>query len=145
MSADFESELLRHDVGAIAQAEDADRWRVQLVGPFEVWVTLAPMIAPTESFQGRFIWDRYPDAPPSLVFREPATGRIDLPRAWPTGGPFRPMTGLCVSYTKEGFGMHPEWVSDPTCRWSPAGNVMLKVIRLLQEDFDTSFAGRYPG
>jgi hypothetical protein len=51
---------------------------------------------------------------------------------------------MCVSYTAEGFAMHPEWVRDPLRRWDVRGNGLLKVIRWLQEDLDVHFAGRHP-
>ena len=141
----FEAALLQEDAAAIAQCEDGSRWTLVLPGSLEVWVTLRPGCAPAESFQARMLWNKYPDEPPSRLFRDPETGRLDFPRAWPVAGPVRPMTGLCVSYTKEGFALHPEWVSDPSCRWAPFGNVLLKVIRSLQDDLDTSYTGRFQG
>jgi hypothetical protein len=145
VSSSFEAEAFRDDFDAIAQCEDASRWSLVLAGPLEVWATLAPATATNELFQARLEWARYPDEPPSVLFRDPDTGRLDVPNAWPTGGPVRPMTGLCVSYTREGFALHPEWRNDPTCRWSSVGNVLLKVIRNLQSDLDSSYSGRFRG
>jgi hypothetical protein len=141
----FEAALIQDDAAAVAQCEDGGRWTLVLAGPLDVWVTLRPSTAPAESFQARLLWTKYPDDPPSLLFRDPDTGRLDVPGAWPVAGPVRPMIGLCVSYTKEGFALHPEWAGDPTCRWAPFGNVLLKVIRSLQEDLDTSYTGRFQG
>lgn len=137
LRADFDALLLRID------REPADTWSAELAGPLEVFVTFVPGQHSTENFYARLAWDRYPDHPPSVLFRDPDTGRLDVPQAWPTGGPFRPMTGLCVNYTREGFGMHPEWVSDARFRWRTDGNVLLKVIRLMQDSFDHEYAGRH--
>lgn len=139
MREDFaEVEALREggDLG------EADRWSASLVSSLEVRGVFSPASHPAEQFHARILWDRYPDLPPSVVFVDPASGRSDVPNAWPTGGPFRPVTGLCVNYTKEGFAMHPEWVNDPALRWRTDGNALLKVLRLLQDDFDLGYAGR---
>jgi hypothetical protein len=128
---------------AIDDREPADTWSAALVGPLEVWATFTPAQYATERFQARLAWDRYPDQPPSVLFRDPTSGRLDVPSAWPLGGPFRPMIGLCVNYTREGFALHPEWVNDPKLRWRADGNVLLKVIRMMQDSFDTEYAGRH--
>jgi len=123
--------------------DGADRWSASLVSTLEVRVELAPAFHPDHVFHARLVWDRYPDSPPSLVFFDPQSGSKDEPRAWPTGGPFRPVTGLCVNYTREGFAMHPEWVNDARLRWQTGGNVLLKVLRFLQDDLDTGYSGRH--
>jgi hypothetical protein len=142
----FDVLALRADFDGLPAGDDrepADTWSAALVGSLEVWVTFTPAQHPKERLFARLVWDRYPDHAPSVLFRDPETGRLDVPRAWPTGGPFRPMQGLCVNYTREGFGLHPEWVSDPRLRWRTDGNALLKVIRLMQDSFDTEYAGRY--
>jgi hypothetical protein len=100
--------------------------------------------APEESFQARLLWDVYPDNAPSLKFRDPATGRLDLPAAWPILPGCRPTSlDACVNYCSEGFALHPEWRTDPRFRWNPKGNALLYVLRILQDQFDHSFGGRY--
>lgn len=145
----FSELTLQEDVEAIETLrqnegrDEVDRWSASLVSTLEVSVKLSPASHPDELFYSRLIWGQYPDAPPSLVFFDPVSGRTDVARAWPTGGPFRPVTGLCVNYTREGFAMHPEWVNDPKLRWQTSGNVLLKVLRLLQDDLDIGYSGRH--
>lgn len=142
----FDELALKADFDALPTGDDrdeADRWSASLVAPLEIRVTLSPVTHPSELFVARLLWSRYPDAAPSLVFVDPATGRTDVPSAWPTGGPFRPVIGLCCNYTSEGFGLHPEWVKDARLRWRTDGNVLLKVIRFLQDDLDISYSGRH--
>ena len=146
MSSSYHAVALKHDFDQLAgdfERDAADRWSAVLAGVLEVLVDMSPVSAPTEIFRACLLWDVYPDAPPSVLFRDTATGRTDNPNSWPTGGPFRPTSGLCVNYTREGFTMHPEWIGDPRLRWrGDDGNVLLKVIRLLQEDLDTFYGGR---
>lgn len=142
----FDTLALRADfdrLPVVTDREPADTWSAELVRALEVWVTFTPSNHTTERFCARLAWDRFPDHAPSVLFRDPATGRLDVPDAWPTGGPFRPMAGLCVNYTREGFAMHPEWVSDARLRWRTDGNVLQKVIRLMQDSFDHEYAGRH--
>jgi len=144
----FDELALKADFDALPSDGDrspGDRWSARLVGPREVHVDLVPVTQQGELFRARLFWDQYPDAAPSIVFCDVASGRSDVPRAWPTGGPFRPMTGLCVNYTREGFALHPEWVRDPRLRWRTDGNVLLKVVRLLQDDLDNYYSGRHTG
>jgi hypothetical protein len=136
LRADFEG------LPASGDREPADTWSAVLVDPLEVWVTFTPTHHPTEHFQARLAWDRYPDRAPSVLFRDPTSGRLDVPNAWPLGGPFRPMVGLCVNYTREGFALHPEWATDPRLRWRSDGNALLKVIRMMQDSFDTEYTGK---
>jgi hypothetical protein len=99
-----------------------------------------------EVFQARLLWTEYPGQPPSLKFRDPATGRLDLPTAWPIVRGFRPASlDACVSWCAEGFNLHPEWRTDPKLRWVPHGNVLLKVLRILQGELDEFFQGRHRG
>lgn len=142
----FDTLALREDFDGLPAGDDrepADTWSAVLVGPLEVWVTFTPVRHPAERFQARLAWDRYPDNAPSVLFRDQTSGRLDVPNAWPLGGPFRPMVGLCVNYTREGFGLHPEWVNDARLRWRNNGNVLLKVIRMMQDSFDNEYAGRH--
>jgi len=148
VSGSFDELAFRADFDDLpvgAERESTELWRATLTGPLEVTVVLAPVTHPTEEFHARLRWQRYPIRPPSILFLDPATGRTDVPRAWPTGGPFRPMSGLCCNYTEEGYASHPEYATDPRLRWTGAGNALLDAIRRLQLDFDVTYAGRHPG
>ncbi len=124
---------------------EAKRWKLERSGPLEVWVTMCTVRVGKEKFQARLFWTEYPGQPPSLKFRDPATGRLDLPEAWPKVRGFRPPSlDACVSWTLEGFNLHPEWRSDPRYRWDPRGNRLLFVIRTLQSELDDHFEGRHP-
>jgi hypothetical protein len=135
---------LRGDFEEAAGVSDAARWKLEMPGPLEVLVTLSSRTAPDEMFQARLLWTKYPDDPPSLKFREPATARLDLPQAWPIIRGFRPGSlDACVSWCIEGFNLHPEWRTDPRYRWNPSGNPLLRVLRQLQEEFDDYYQGRF--
>lgn len=140
------SELnLQEDFEQALATLDASRWEVEKAGPLEVWVTLSPVGAPDERFQARLLWDAYPGEAPSLKFRDPGTGRLDLPGAWPRARGFRPGNlDACTNWCKEGLSLHPEWRTDSRYRWDPRGNVLLKVLRTLQEELDYTFGGRGP-
>src|SRR5262245_59939816 len=99
---------------------------------------------PDEEFEARLLWNSYPLEPPSLKFRDPETGRMDLPTAWPKVRGFRPQSlDACVNWCKEGFQLHLEWTQDPRVRWPIHGNQLLRVLRILQEELDEYFEGRY--
>src|SRR5947209_1627961 len=117
---------LRDDFEEVLAVQDASRWTLEQPGPLEVWVKLFPVSYPSEVFQARLLWRLYPDEPPSLKFRDPSTGRLDLPGAWPQGQGLRPGSlDTCVNWTLEGLNLHPEWKTDPRYRWDSHGNVLL--------------------
>lgn len=122
---------------------DAARWALEKPRDMEVWVTMSPAGHLQENFQARLLWSRYPDEPPSLKFRDPATGRLDLSWAWPQVRGFRPGSlDACVNWTLEGMNLHAEWRNDARYRWDPRLNPLLKVLRRLQEELDEYFQGR---
>ncbi len=144
MSADLSELNLNDDFEKALTGPEASRWKSEKVGALEVLATLSPVGQPEETFQARLLWNRYPDDPPSLKFRDPATGRLDLPSAWPKVRGFRPNSlDACVSWCSEGMNLHPEWRNDPRFRWDARGNVLLKILRILQEELDEHFQGRY--
>ena len=137
---------LEEDYQKVLTCEDAARWRLEKAGALEVFATMSPASCPSESFQARLLWSLYPDQPASLKFRDPATGRLDLPSAWPQVRGFRPNSlDACVSWCLEGFNAHPEWRNDPKVRWDPRGNALLRVLRILQWELDDHFQGRFRG
>lgn len=145
MGADLSALNLSDDLAEVRTTEDAARWEITLPNPLEVLVTLSPASAPGESFQARLLWSAYPTEPPSLKFRDPATGALDRPQAWPKVRGFRPASlDACVNFCAEGFALHPEWRTDPRYRWETRGNVLLKVLRTLQDELDHHFSGRHP-
>lgn len=145
MSDDLSEFNLQDDFEEVLGTDDASRWELAKPEPLDVRATMSPQAAPDESFQVRLVWVRYPEDPPSLKFRDPATGRLDLPHAWPQAPGLRPSSlDACVNWTAEGMALHPEWRTDPRFRWDPRGNVLLKVLRTLQELLDEHFGGRHP-
>lgn len=135
---------LQEDFEKVLSCEDSSRWKLEKPGPLEVWASLYPVSNPTEVFQARLLWRVYPDEAPSMKFRDPATGRLDMPSAWPVVRGFRPTNlDACVNWCIEGLNLHPEWKNDPKFRWDPRGNVLLKVLRYLQDELDNYFQGRY--
>lgn len=144
MSDEFSKMNLRDDFEEASAVPDASRWELKLAGDVEVFATMAPASAPNERFQARLLWNKYPDEAPSLKFRDPATGRLDIPQAWPLVRGFRPQSlDACVNWCIEGFGLHPEWRTDPRWKWNSSGNPLLWVLRQLQEELDQFYQGRY--
>lgn len=136
---------LQADFEEASATPDAARWTLEKPTALEVLATVHPLSMPKESFQARLLWTGYPDLAPSLKFRDPATGRLDLPSAWPQVRGFRPTSlDACVNWCLEGFAVHPEWRTDPRFRWLTDGNVLLKVLRILQSELDETFGGRHP-
>lgn len=145
MNPELSALNLHEDYEKVLSLPEAERWLLKKPEPLEVWATLSPVSASDEKFQARLLWRDYPGEPPSLKFRDPETGRLDLSRAWPNIRGFRPTSfDACVNYCSEGFGLHPEWRTDPRYRWNPTGNVLLKMLRILQDEFDDHFQGRHP-
>jgi hypothetical protein len=143
--ADAFSELsFKEDLDEVLSLPECSRWKIEHVGPLEVYVDMSPANVPSEVFQARLFWDAYPTDPPSLKFRDPATGRLDLPSAWPEIRGFRPTSlDACVNWCSEGFAAHPEWKTDADKKWNPQGNPLLRVLRLLQREFDEYFVKRF--
>src|SRR5690242_21034101 len=99
MSQELSSLNLQDDFEKVLACEDAARWNLEKAGPLEVFVSLSSAGQPGEIFQARLLWTVYPGQPPSLKFRDPATGRLDLPTAWPQVRGFRPTSlDACVSW-----------------------------------------------
>lgn len=145
MSRELSILNLGDDFDEVVTCSDAARWCLEQAGVLEVFATMSSAGAPQEVFQARLLWaDDYPGQPPSLKFRDSATGRLDLPTAWPIVRGFRPTSlDACVNWCAEGFSLHPEWKNDPKRRWDPRGNVLLKVLRILQGELDENFKGRF--
>jgi len=145
VTAELSALNLEDDYERVLTLPEAKRWVLEKPASLEIWATLAPTSAPADKFQARLLWSQYPGEAPSLKFRDPATGRLDVTSAWPKIRGFRPTSlDACVNYCSEGFGLHPEWRTDPRLRWSPQGNVLLKVLRILQDEFDNYYVGRHP-
>jgi len=144
VSDDLSALNLEDDFEKVLTSEDAARWVLKKAGPLEIWASMSPVSATQEVFQARLLWDIYPGQASSLKFRDPVTGRLDMPTAWPLVRGFRPQSlDACVNWCLEGFGLHPEWKTDPQYAWDPRGNVFLKVLRILQDELDHHFQGRY--
>lgn len=144
MSQELSALNLDDDFQETLTCADAKRWRLEKAGPLEVFVTLSSAGQAEEVFQARLLWGEYPDQPPSLKFRDLATGHLDRPTTWPRVRGFRPTSlDACVNWCAEGFTVHPEWRNDPKLRWDPRGNVLLKVLRILQDELDNHFEGRF--
>lgn len=139
------SELnLQQDLQEALQAEEAERWKIEYPGGLEIYASLSPNSAPREVFQARLKWTVYPAEPPSLKFRDPTTGRLDLTTAWPVVRGFRPQSlDACTNYCLEGFNLHPEWRNDPNLKWNGNGNSLLRVLRILQNELDLYFIKRF--
>lgn len=132
------------DLKAASEASDAARWRFERRADLEVWITVSPAGHDADLYIARLFWLNYPgDKPPSVKFVDPETGRLDMAKAWPMANGFRPASyDICANWTAEGFAVHPEWASTEN-RWNAAGNNILKVTRILQQELDNSYTGRF--
>ncbi len=131
------------DLAAVLASTAARRWTIEKAGPLGVHVTLSPELAPKEMFQARLVWSTYPGGLPSLKFRDPATGRLDLASAWPRVRGFRPQSfDACVNWCAEGVALHPEWKTDPKWRHDSTGNPLLRTLATLQGEMDIHYEGR---
>ena len=144
MSDEFSALNLKDDFEEASGVSDASRWKLQMPAALEVLATVSPASAPEEKFQVRLLWTKYPDDPPSLKFRDPESGRLDSPQAWPITRGFRPQSlDACVNWCTEGFNLHPEWKTDSRWKWNPNGNPILWLLRQLQEELDDYYQGRF--
>lgn len=134
----------RDDLLEAEGAEDAARWKTERGRPQEVFVTMTSLLDPENSYQVRLAWTAYPLDAPSLKFRNPDTKSLTDASAWPLVRGYRPTSfDACVNYSAEGFAIHPEWRNDASLRWRSEGNVLLKVLRILQTELDDHYSGRY--
>jgi hypothetical protein len=144
MSDELSTLNLKDDFEEASSTNDASRWVLNMPGDLEVTAIMRPEKFPTEQFQASLRWNKYPDEPPSLKFRDPATGRIDIPQSWPIIRGFRPQSlDACVNWCLEGFALHPEWRTDPRFRWDSSHDPLLRVLRTLQDEFDDEYQGRF--
>lgn len=144
MSDELSKLNLKDDFEEVLSVFDSGQWKLEMLGDLEVLAIMHSVKAPSELFQARLLWTKYPDLPPSLKFRDPATSRLDLPQAWPIVPGFRPQSlDACVNYCAEGFALHAEWQQDPRFRWDPSNNPLLRVLRTLQEELDEHYQGRF--
>lgn len=146
MENDLSTLCLEADVAEVATSPESSRWNLKLGDQLEILVTMSPSVNLDEQFQARLWWSEYPGSPPSLKFRDPDTGSLTNPRAWPQCPGFRPSsTDTCVNWTAEGHALHPEWRHALATRWNPEGNALFRVLCILQDTLDLSFSGRYQG
>jgi hypothetical protein len=144
MSDELSNLNMKDDFEEATGVSDATRWTLEMPRDLEVLASMSPASTPSERFQARLLWTKYPDEPPSLKFCDPTTGRLDLPQAWPMARGFRPQSlDACVNWCAEGLTLHPEWKVDPRFRWNPNGNPLLWVLRQLQEELDDYYQGRF--
>jgi hypothetical protein len=134
------------DLRGVEAAEDSARWRLERGARQEVFVTVASAVDTGNTYQARLAWRGYPHDAPSVKFRNPVNGSLAEPTAWPVVRGFRPGNlDCCVNWSEEGFVAHPEWRNDPKFRWRAEGNVLLKVLRILQSEMDDHYTGRFKG
>lgn len=141
---DLQEMAFEQDLTELLETEEARQWAIKKCACLTVDVRMAPTSSPKEEFIARLAWDKYGDSPPSLKFVDPTTDGLTNPQAWPICPGFRPSSlDACVSWTKEGHGLHPEWLSAPSTKWDPNGNVLFRILNILQDTLDTGFSGRY--
>lgn len=135
--------VLAADVGGVTAAADDRGWTVVGHDGLVVVAEITSRVD-AETYRLRLSCDGYPDRAPSIKPIDPESGLSDVVRAWPACDGFRPVGDICMPITAEGFGLHPEWASDPTLRWISSGNPLLRVLEELQAQIDnpTKYRGR---
>lgn len=145
MAHDLSVLCFEADCAEIVASPESARWVLEKAEPLGILTTISPQTSPDEKFQAHLVWSDYPANPPSLRFRNPATGSLTDPHAWPQCPGFRPTSfDACVNWTAEGHALHPEWRLSAATRWDPTGNALFRVLCILQDTLDFSFSGRHP-
>lgn len=146
MVHDLSDLCLEADFAEVVASPEAERWTLKLAGRLEILATMSPRSSPNEKFQARLWWMEYPGGLPSLKFRNPATGSLADPHAWPVCPGFRPTSfDTCVNWTAEGHGLHPEWSQSAATRWNTSGNPLFRALCIVQDTLDLGFGGRFKG
>ncbi len=128
----LESELaLGEDLVEVRRAAADLGWTIVSVDGVTVVVDVCAR-TDGELYRLRLVCEGYPERAPSIHPIDPATGRSDVARAWPACDGFRPVSDLCLPLSAEGFALHPAWAADPSLRWIPTGNPLLRVLEELQ-------------
>lgn len=147
MTDPLSEQNFKDDLDEVLALPEVSRWTIEHAGPLEAWVTMSALGHEDDLYQARLLWTEYPgQEPPSLKFRDTESGSLSNPEAWPLVRGMRPASlDACANWTLEGFRLHPEWWKDSRYRWDPRGNVLLKMIRILQGEFDETYQGRFKG
>ena len=142
--AQLDLKCFEADLAEVRATEEVKRWDIkQTPDSIEITVCVSSIKELAEIYIARLRWDRYPANPPSLKFVD-ANGTENNPRAWPQCAGFRPASlDACVNWTREGFGLHPDWAKAPATRWDPRGNALFRALNLLQQTLDLSNSGRF--
>lgn len=140
----LDEQLFAADLEEATTSEDAARWELDRDGTLGVQVFLRSRKETSERYLARLQWDRYPKNPPSLKFLDPKDGNASNPRAWPQCAGFRPASlDACVSWTREGHALHPEWLNAQGTCWDSSGNGLLRALNCLQDTLDFGYQGRF--
>lgn len=146
MSDELSARNLKDDLEKVLASPAAKRWEIEHADLLVIWATLAPEGHDQDRYQAQLAWREYPGKRPSLKFRDPGTGRLDMPTAWPKASGLRPASlDSCMHWTEEGVQIHPEWANDANTRWNSHGNPLLRCLGWLQHILDTSYQGRFNG
>lgn len=142
----IDEECFAADLADVVQTDEAKRWELNRSDKLAARVFLSPSSKPDERYLARLQWDRYPANLPSLKFLDLATGSASNPQAWPQCAGFRPASlDTCVSWTREGHTLHPEWRNAPATRWDSSGNALFRALNCLQDTLDYQYQGRFHG
>ncbi len=109
--------------------------------PAVYWLSLHPRSALNETYFVRLGWSWYPHGAPSVLFASGVAGELGQARYWAVIPGYRPPNDICMPFTAEGFGLHPEWAIGPHA-WITEGNPFLRVAQQLQDDLDNRYGGR---
>jgi hypothetical protein len=122
---------------------EAVRWTIVRQEGLVIHVSLSPRSAIEERSLARLGWSDYPGRlPASVVFLDPATGAKGDTKCWPNIPGVRAPNDICACWTAEGFGAHPEWLTDPNMAWPAGENPILTQLRYLQLELDHHYQGR---
>jgi len=142
----FDLAAFAAELDVLRAEPEASRWHIERDNsvPLGVLVGMYPASAPEEQFLARFRWDQLTD-PASLKFLN-LKSRSDTDRtAWPKCPGFRPGNlDACVSWTKEGHALHPDWRTTDKASFESPPNPVAFVVAHLQHLLDAHYGGRGP-
>jgi len=144
MASPFELSLFEKELVEVEALPEAVRWTLERddTVPLGLRVLMHPASKPSDHYMARLQWGGLFN-PVSLKFLNLSTRADNDPTAWPQCYGFRPgQLDACVSWTKEGHQLHPEWAQSGRSTFRPPERPVQLALLQLQHELDTSYTGR---
>ncbi len=146
MATEFELAVFEQELLELQNLPEAARWNIErdTAAPLGLFATMHPRSKPDETYLARLRWDIL-FGPVSLKFQTLDTRSENDPRAWPKCRGFRPGNlDACVSWTKEGHALHPEWCNSTKASYSLPDKPVQFAVLMVQHELDAHYGGRGP-